>query len=195
MKRLNNFKSKFRVFIKKRKFSSCGKKNRIFKPLKIDGIQNIHLEDNILIKDFAWLYALKSSEGNKPSLYISSNCEIGHFVHIVAINSIIFEDSVLTADKVFITDGTHKFDNESLPIREQGVEHLKDVVIGSGSWIGENVSILGASIGKQSIIGAGSVVIKDIPDYCIAVGNPARVIKKYDFVKKSWQPFSNSSKK
>lgn len=187
LRKVNNLLSKLRVFINKRQFSYCGNNNRIFKPLKIDGIENIYLEDNILIKDLGWLYALKSSQENKPSLHISSNCEIGHMVHIVAINSILIEDSVLTADKVFITDGTHNFDNISIPIRQQGVKHLKDVVIGSGSWLGENVSILGASVGKQSIIGAGSVVVKDIPDYSIAVGNPAKVIKKYNFESKKWQ--------
>ena len=187
LRKVNNLLSKIRVFINKRKFSHCGNNNRIFRPLKIDGYKNIYLENNILIKDLGWLYALKSSKENKPSLRISSNCEIGHMVHIVAINSIIIKDSVLTADKVFITDGTHNFDNISIPIREQGVKQLKDVVIGSGSWIGENVSILGASIGKQSIIGAGSVVVKDIPDYSIAVGNPAKVVKKYNFETKKWQ--------
>ena len=63
----------------------------------------------------------------------------------------------------------------------------KGVCIDEGSWIGEKVCILpGVTIGKKCIIGAGSVVTKDVPDYCIACGNPAKVIKKYDFDEHRW---------
>ena len=66
------------------------------------------------------------------------------------------------------------------------MENLRSVSIGDGSWIGENVCILGANIGKHSVIGANSVVLQDIPDYCVAVGSPARVVRKYDFETKKW---------
>ena len=59
-------------------------------------------------------------------------------------------------------------------------------MIGDDSWIGENVCIIGASIGRHCVIGANAVVTKEIPDYCVAVGNPARVIKRYDFEQKDW---------
>lgn len=64
----------------------------------------------------------------------------------------------------------------------------KNVIIDDGCWIGEKVCILpGVRIGKKSIIGAGAIVTKSIPDYSIAVGNPARVIKYYNFDKKRWE--------
>ena len=63
---------------------------------------------------------------------------------------------------------------------------MSEVTIGEDSWIGENVCICGASIGKHCVIGANSVVTKDIPDYCVAAGIPAKVIKKYNFEKNSW---------
>lgn len=64
----------------------------------------------------------------------------------------------------------------------------KEVRIKSGCWIGEKCILLqGVTIGKKSIIGAGSVVTKDIPDYSIAVGNPARVIKRYNFESHNWE--------
>ena len=62
----------------------------------------------------------------------------------------------------------------------------KPVIIGEGSWIGENVCIIGASVGKHCVIGANAVVTKDIPDYCVAVGTPAKIIKKYDTKIKKW---------
>lgn len=62
-----------------------------------------------------------------------------------------------------------------------------EIIIGDGSWIGTNSVISGdVHIGKHCVIGANSVVIKDIPDYCVAVGTPAKVVKKYDFNEKKW---------
>ncbi len=173
----------------KNKFSICGKNNRIYKILRIDGIQNISLGSNIIIKDMAWLYT-----GNNAELTIQSNCEIGHFFHIVAIKKVIIQESVLIADKVFISDGTHDFSNIDIPIREQGISSTTKITIGSGSWIGENVSILGASIGKQCVIGSNAVVTHSIPDYSIAVGNPAKVIKRYNSKINEWQKVDASGK-
>jgi acetyltransferase-like isoleucine patch superfamily enzyme len=66
-------------------------------------------------------------------------------------------------------------------------------VIGEGSWLGENVCVIGASIGKHCVIGANSVVTKDIPDYSVAVGIPAKVIKKYNFNKCEWEKIINGN--
>ena len=66
------------------------------------------------------------------------------------------------------------------------MKQLNEVLIGEGSWIGENVCIIGAFVGKNSIVGANSVVTNNIPDYCVAVGAPARVIKRYDHKDNQW---------
>ena len=66
------------------------------------------------------------------------------------------------------------------------MKQLNEVLIGEGSWIGENVCIIGASVGKNSIVGANSVVTNNIPDYCVAVRAPARVIKRYDNKDNQW---------
>ena len=65
---------------------------------------------------------------------------------------------------------------------------MNEIKIEDGVWIGNSVIILpGVKIGKKSIIGAGSVVCKSIPDYCVAVGNPARIIKRYDHSSNIWR--------
>ncbi len=177
-----NFLSIVNFSFYKNFFRSCGGDNRIYRVLRIDGIKNISLGSKIVIRDMAWLYA-----GDNSQLIIKSNCEIGHFFHIVSIKKIVIEESVLIADKVFISDSTHNFSSITIPIREQGVSATKPITIGEGSWLGENVSVLGSSIGKQCIIGANAVVTHDIPDFSVAVGNPAKIIKRYNTKKSIWQ--------
>lgn len=123
-----------------------------------------------------------------PSLIIGKNVNIGNNFTAVCSGSLIIENDALIAPNVFITDLNHGIDPES----KIGYEHqpyvIKNVKVGEGTWVGQNSTILpGVTIGKKCVIGANSVVTKSIPDYCIAVGNPARIIKNYDFVCKRWK--------
>jgi len=69
----------------------------------------------------------------------------------------------------------------------------KPVKICENVWLGENAIILpGIEIGKNSVIGAGSVVTKNVPENCIVAGNPARIIKKYNFDNKKWEKINNN---
>ncbi len=125
---------------------------------------------------------------------IGENFQMNDYVHITGISKVEIGDNVLIASKVYISDmshGSYQGDSkdshpDSVP-KERPLFH-KDVKIKDNVWIGEFVTILpGVSIGKGSIIGANSVVSKDIPEYCIAVGSPARVIKKYNFDLNIWE--------
>lgn len=164
-------------------FGKIGKRTLLFKPMQIDGRRSIHIDDDVYIAQFSWLMG---NNKKKKTLTIKSGTTIGHYAHIVALHSVTIEKSVLIADKVFISDCTHKFEDVTYPVIKQGVEQLSTVGIGEGSWLGENVCILGASVGKHCVIGANSVVTSDIPNYCVAVGTPAKVVKKYDFEKNAW---------
>ncbi|MDY0277602.1 MAG: acyltransferase [Acholeplasma sp.] len=166
----------YRLFFKK-----IGMLSIIIKPLKVVNRKNILIGGKIVINDFSWLQAEK-----KGSILILDNTRIGHFSHIIAYKEVIIGKNVLIADKVFITDCSHSYHKIDMPILNQELKLLKPVKISEGSWIGENVSIIGASIGKNSIVGANSVVTKDIPDYSVAAGNPAVIIKTYDMEKKEW---------
>lgn len=92
---------------------------------------------------------------------------------------IIIEDYVLIGSGVQVYVSNHSFNDTSKPIYFQGHDTIKKVRIKAGCWIGANTIILpGVTIGKNSVIGAGSIVTKDIPDNCVVVGCPARVIKE-----------------
>ena len=121
-----------------------------------------------------------------PVLKIGARTMIGNHAHIVATKHVEFGEGVLTADRLFVADNSHTFDNPHMPIRDQGLTQLAEVHIGDGSWIGENVCISGASIGANCVIAAGSVVTRDVPDRCVAAGAPARVIKRYCEERQGW---------
>jgi len=106
--------------------------------------------------------------------------EIGHRVYIgtnCCIGACRIEDDVLIGSNVDIISGNqqHHIERLDVPMREQGGK-LVPVVIGEDSWLG-NSSVIVASVGKKSIVGAGSVVVREVPPFSIAVGNPAKVIR------------------
>lgn len=115
--------------------------------------------------------------------------EIGNHSTISSMNKVIIEDYVLTGPHVFIADHNHKYADLSMPVCKQDVDckNTDMVIIGEGSWLGTNVVVVGnVRIGKHCVIGANAVVTKDIPDYSVAVGIPAKVIKMFDFKNGTW---------
>ncbi|MFB2754169.1 DapH/DapD/GlmU-related protein [Shewanella xiamenensis] len=160
-------------------FKCFGKDSRIYQPDTISGERFISIGDGVKIATGAWLSAIPIDE-NEPKLVIGSNSQIGRFCHIIAVRELVLGESVLIADKVYISDNIHTYAEPLLPILKQPVAFRKRVVIGDGAWIGENVSIIGASIGKGSIVAAGAVVLSDMPDRCLIAGVPAKVIKFLD---------------
>lgn len=162
---------------------NIGSKSLVYKPMQIDNPKGIRLGNNVTVFDNSWLMGAHDS---KEGLVIDDGTVIGHFAHIIAYKNVYIGKNVLCADKVFISDSTHNYENISLAILEQEISQIKDVVVGDGSWLGENVCVCGASIGMHCVIGANSVVTDDIPDYCVAVGSPAKVIKKYDLEIGKW---------
>lgn len=95
-------------------------------------------------------------------------------------------NNVNLAQNITVTGLNHNYHDVTIPISEQGVSTSK-VCIADNVWIGANSVVLpGVSIGSHSVVGAGSVVTRDVPPYSIALGNPAKIIKMYDFDKKEW---------
>jgi acetyltransferase-like isoleucine patch superfamily enzyme len=95
--------------------------------------------------------------------------------------------NVIIADKVYISDNLHSFEDINKPIIAQPLKHMP-VTIEDEVWLGENVCVLpGVTIGKHSVIGANSVVTKSIPPYSVAVGSPAKVIKKFNHDTQQWE--------
>lgn len=184
---LNLFKRGFwtviSMLVYKPFFGRFGFKSVIIKPLKINNSKRIFIDPNVVINNLSWLMAT-----NKESvLSIAKGTRIGHFAHIVCLNKILIKDNVLIADKVYISDNTHGYEDIETPIKNQPIKFVGEVEIGENSWIGENVCILGCKIGRNSVIGANSVVTRDIASYCVAVGSPAKVVKRFDLEQNIWR--------
>lgn len=124
----------------------------------------------------------------KPIIKIDENVGFGKGTIVYAVRKVHIKKNVMTGPYCFIGDYDHAYTDTQKSIVDQPLTNIRPVVVEEGSWIGVHVTIgSGVRIGKNSVVGANSVVTKDIPDYCIAVGAPARVIKKYDHISKTWK--------
>ena len=162
----------------------------IRRPFECRGKQNI-----IVGKEFTTgRYCRFEAHGKhgEINITIGDNCQVNDSVHIAALKSVIISNNVLIASRVFITDLNHggysgNLHSDPLVICKDRPLTSTPVVIEQNVWLGEGVVVLpGVTIGENAIIGANAVVSKNIPAFSIAVGNPAKVIKTYNFEQKKW---------
>ncbi|NQX56524.1 acyltransferase [Pedobacter panaciterrae] len=136
------------------------------------------LGEKSIIEDFV---TINNGVGN---VLIGNNTIIG--IGSVVIGPVEIGNNVMLAQNIVVSGLNHGYEDIDLPPSKQK-EIRKKITICDDVWIGANsVITAGVKIGKHVVIGAGSIVTKDIPDYCVAVGNPARIIKKYSEDTKSW---------
>ncbi|WP_372632927.1 acyltransferase [Cohnella sp.] len=128
----------------------------------------------------------RQASGRGAMLKIGNQVRLEHRVMISCLSSVILEDDVLVASGCYISDNNHSIDPEGPRYAEQPPRGAP-TRIGKGVWLGQNVCVLaGSTIGERSVIGAGSIVKGEIPPYSLAVGSPARVVKRYCFETKRW---------
>ncbi len=146
--------------------------------------KNIKLGKDVQIRPDVDLFAGKK-------MVIGDRCDIGTRNRIAG--EVIIESDVLFGPDNYICSSDHVFDNPNVPIMEQGARFIRknghdELKIGQGSWIGTHVAIIGdVHIGKNCVIGANAVVTRDVPDYCVAAGMPARIIRRYNSKTKRWE--------
>ncbi len=125
--------------------------------------------------------------GAAPVLRIGDRCVIGRGSHIIAHRCVEIGDDVFTGPYVYITDQNHRYSDPDVPIGRQWPRN-NTVSIGAGTWLGAGAIILpGASIGRNVVVGAGSVVRGKVPDRCVVVGVPAKVVREY-IPGSGWKP-------
>ena len=186
-------RDKIFTFLYSFSFNKLAYKATISMPFRVDGARYISIEKDVFIRPNAWLLSVKDQHcpSFQIKLSIGEKTYIGRKAHIVALKKISISNNVLIGDNVYISDNFHRFDRVDIPFKDQGVGFKSEVEIDEGTWIGENVCIISAKIGKNCIIGANSVVLNDLPDYCMAVGSPAKIIKTFDSRTNTWEKISD----
>lgn len=168
-------------------FGAIGSRSIIFKPIALKNPQNVYIGSEVAIHSHGWLLTGSLPGKEPPKLTIGDGTDIGNFNHITCVNQVSIGNKVLTADGVHISDNGHGFNDPGIPIMDQPVVSKGAVFIGDGTWLGENVSVLSCRIGRNCVIGANAVVTRDVPDFCVAAGIPARVIKQFDPQSGTWR--------
>ena len=169
-----------------KKLGSVGKESVIVRPcfLQGDALKEIHIGENTRIQSHCVLECWNKfgNQDFEPTITIGSNCKIGEYSHITACNRITIGDGALVGRFTLITDNSHgslSLENSNIPPIKRELVSKGEIVIGNNVWLGDKVTICGGvHIGDNVIIGANSVVTKDIPSHSMAAGIPAKVIKQ-----------------
>lgn len=185
IRKLSCLINKIILFFQLRKFLFVGKKINISYGRIFINPQHISLGNNFYagkgLKLSTWPVYHKKLTGYTPNLIIGNNVSIMDYVNISCLNKIVIEDGCLIGDFVYISDNNHGDGHSELlvpPINRE-LSSKGYIHIGKNVWIGRNVCVMqNVTIGEGSIIGANSVVTHNIPSYSLAVGSPAKVIKK-----------------
>lgn len=165
--------NRLRYFFWSNRFSSCGNNVTLSKSIIIRGFPSVKIGSFSSIMSGSYLYA-----DNSKGLTIGRNCSFNHNVFIGASGGKIeIGDNVLIGPNVVLRASDHIFSNTDMPIRSQG-HRFGCIYIGDDVWLGSNVVVTsGVSIGGGCVVGAGSVVTKDLPSMTVCAGVPAKPIQ------------------
>lgn len=163
-------------------------------PLYIRGRSDMSFGKGFTSGRFNRIEVFAEGDAGAPLLSFGKNVQINDSNHISAIRRVAIGDNVLIASRVFISDHNHGGFESTDPLDGPDTPPTgrplvaKPVHIGDNVWIGEGACILpGVTIGDGAVIGAGAVVTRDVPAGCVAAGNPARVLRRYDADTSQWR--------
>lgn len=173
-----------------RRLRHRGRRVRIRRPYFLRGPEHISVEDDVRIGPFSRIEALAALRAQRftPRVRIGEGTSIEWSFILVCVNEVTIGSRVMIATNVFVSDTTHGYADGTRPYLVQPVREGGRTSIGSGTWIGAN-SIIGpnVTIGEQCIVGANSLVTGDLPPFAMAVGCPARIVKRFDHDLGQWR--------
>ena len=179
-----------------RKYSLCkklgGVPNDFFiaKDVTMLNPQCIYMKEGATVAENVYLGPIVKYAGivYSPKIIIGENTHVAKNGSVACIDRVEIGKNVLFARNVHITDHSHGYEDITRPITPQPLISKGPVVIEDDCWLGFNCEILsGVHIGKHCVVAARAVVTKDVPPYSIVAGNPARVVKRYNFDAKQWE--------
>jgi lipopolysaccharide O-acetyltransferase len=169
-------------------FAGFGRRSVLQPPVSVDGAERIRVGSGVWVGAGCWLRVVGEDRPGSPAadavaLELGDGTNLAGNCTINAVASVRLGAHVLLARGVYIADHSHAFDDVELPVILQGIDRVAPIVLEDGCWLGQNVVVCpGVRIGRNAVVGANSVVTSDIPDRCVAVGAPARVVRRLDAV-------------
>jgi acetyltransferase-like isoleucine patch superfamily enzyme len=158
----------------------------------------IRLGNDCSLREYAWLNVATDEYLGEPTIVLEDNCHVGFGSVISARNLVHLERNVLIGQMVLIVDHNHTYEDIDVPVIDQGVSGNGTIRIGEGTWIGRGAAIISPrsnlTIGRNCVIAANSVVMRSIPDYSVAAGYPATIIRQFDPQTGKWRIGRGESK-
>lgn len=162
-------------------YGAYGHTTWVVPPARVTLPDRIFLGDDVTILEHAFLSVVAAVPGTIPTLRIGDRTRIGRFAHIACVGEIDIGPDVLTSERVFIGDTYHGYEDPDLPVIAQPMAPPQAVRIERGVFLGIGaVVLMGVTIGEHAYVGAGCVVTEDVPARAVVVGNPARVVRRWD---------------
>ncbi len=132
----------------------------------------------VKIGAYAVLEALVPERG--VTLHIADGVYIGNFARITAVGEVVIGEEAMVADRVYLSDTGHIYEDVTQPVKRQGLRDGRRVEICRGAWIGIGAVVCGdVRIGENAVVGANAVVREDVPDLTVVAGNPAQVVRRH----------------
>jgi acetyltransferase-like isoleucine patch superfamily enzyme len=173
-------------------FASIGRKVHIHYTCRLSRSRahQIKIGDGVFLGKDVWLNVSDLDGRDEPVLVIDDGTIVNAGAQISAKNHVHIERDVLISTGVLVQDHSHAFEDVTKPICKQGITEGGRIRIEEGSWIGRGAAILCTKgelvIGRNCVVAANAVVMRNCPPYSVVFGNPAMVIRRYDFSKNKW---------
>lgn len=171
------------------RFARFGERSLIVDPYAILSPHRIHIGDSVLVHHGAMFSVVEEFNGRRhePRLRIGSGTNIGHGIWLSCVGEIDIGERNLMGHNILIADSYHEYHDPDVPIIDQPMAPAQPVKIGRGCIIGPHAAILaGVTVGENSFIAANAVLTRSVPPNSVVVGNPARVVRRYDRERREW---------
>lgn len=161
-------------------FASFGPYSELAHPtLSIVNPEGIHIGAFVRIGAFAVIEALDPVQG--AVVRIGDGAYIGNFARITGVGEVVIGEEAMLADRVYVSDTNHVYEDVTQPIKRQGLRDGRRVEIARGAWIGIGAVVVGGvRVGEGAVVGANTVVTEDVADFTVVAGNPATVVREHD---------------
>lgn len=173
-------------------FAGFGKRTSIHHSCEIRRVvsNRIQIGDRVYIGPGTWLVVPQPAGGAPVAIVIGNGSKIGRRCMISAKTLVWLEEDVLLGPSVLITDHSHDFSDITVPVHGQGLTAGGTVRIERNCWLGYGAAVICTSgqlvVGRNSVVGANSLVTRSVPPFSVVAGNPARIIKQLDPTTGEW---------